>query len=287
MRSLFSSILLLLFGLQNLAVSAVKPVSNVEDLRAILATAGEGEVIELAAGEYQLTESLVVRGGVSLRGAGAGKTIIRPAPTWVPSTQSLPDPEVKIKGLDSSAYLIRLEDKAENIAISHLTLEGPAVHGAIFGFGNQQVELHHLHIENVLYCGIRSLGWKQANIHDCEFVDAGGKWKRGGVPGVDGGICGGAIFVTWISDSEIWNNRISRTIEGKERSHFGIKGRQGKRCKIHHNTINVNFSIEFPFEGDQDMEIHHNVLHGVVSIPKYAGGKVPESGRTFHIHHNY
>ena len=49
----------------------------------------------------------------------------------------------------------------------------------------------------------------------------------------------------------------------------------------------MNFSIEFPFEGADRFEIDHNILHGVVSIPKYAGGKVPESGRTYHVHHNY
>jgi hypothetical protein len=31
----------------------------------------------------------------------------------------------------------------------------------------------------------------------------------------------------------------------------------------------------------------HNVCHGTISIPKYAGGPVPKSGRTFHIHHNW
>lgn len=29
----------------------------------------------------------------------------------------------------------------------------------------------------------------------------------------------------------------------------------GKRPKIHHNTIEVNFSIDFPFENDEDIVI--------------------------------
>jgi nitrous oxidase accessory protein len=40
--------------------------------------------------------------------------------------------------------------------------------------------------------------------------------------------------------------------------------------------------MEFPFENDEDNEIDHNVCHGTISIPKYAGGVVPKSGRTFH-----
>ena len=139
-----------------------------------------------------------------------------------------------------------------------------------------------------MWSGIRTLGMKESKINDCEFVDAGGKWKKGGVvPGERGGISGGAMFLTWVKDSEIAHNQFRRTNQINARAHFGIKGRQGKRCRIHHNTINYGFSIEFPFEGDEDMEIDHNVLHGAVSIPKYAGGKVPESGSTFHIHHNY
>ncbi len=35
------------------------------------------------------------------------------------------------------------------------------------------------------------------------------------------------------------------------------------------------------------VEIDRNVLLAAVSIPKYAGGPAPKSGRTFHIHHNY
>ena len=41
-------------------------------------------------------------------------------------------------------------DKAENITISGMTLTGPQLHGAIFGFGNKNLHLHHLRIEDVL-----------------------------------------------------------------------------------------------------------------------------------------
>ena len=45
--------------------------------------------------------------------------------------------------------------------------------------------------------------------------------------------------------------------------------------------------MEFPFDNDEDNEIDHNVCHGTISIPKHAGGPVPKSGQTFHIHHNW
>lgn len=262
-------------------------VDNTEALVAAVRDGAEGETIEIAVGKYELSAPLEPKAGMTLRGAGMAETIITHTAAWKPSTKTLPDPEMKTQGMDTHAYLIRLTEKAPDITIENLTLRGPQLHGAIFGWGNENLHLHHLRIEDTLWTGIRTFAMKGAKIHDCEFIDAGGRWKKGGEPGVDGGITGGAIFAIWMADSEIAHNRFVRTQLDKQDEFYGIKGRQGKRCRIHHNTIEVNFSIEFPFENDEDMEIDHNVCHGTVSIPKYAGGPVPESGRTFHIHHNW
>ena len=262
-------------------------VTTTDALVAAVRDGAEGATIEIGAGTFELSAPLEPKAGMTIKGAGAGTTIITHTASWKPSTEKLPDSEANMDRIDTYAYLIRLQDKAADITISNLTLRGPRMHGAVFGRGNVNLHLHHLTIEDTLYCGIRCFASRQSRIHDCEFVDAGGKWKRGGIPGTDGGISGGAIFVTWMSDGEISHNRIRRTKEGGRHGHYGIKGRGGRRIHIHHNTISVNFSIEFPFEGADSFEIDHNILHGVVSIPKYAGGKVPESGSTFEIHHNY
>lgn len=263
------------------------PVTTVDGLVAAVQDAGEGDTVEIAPGIYRLESPLAVGAGLTIRGAGRGKTVLTHVPGWKPSTEKLPDSEVNLKRLDADAYLVRLRDKAGSITISDLTLKAPQLHGALFGFGNTGVHLHELGIEDTLYCGIRTFAMKESRIIDCEFVDAGGKWKKGGTPGVDGGISGGAIFATWMADTEIAHNRFTRTKEGREYGHYGIKGRGGRHIHIHHNTIGVNFSIEFPFDGADRFEIDHNILHGVISIPKFAGGKVPESGSTFRIHHNY
>jgi len=247
----------------------------------------EGLTIEIAPGVYELNAPLEPKPGMTIRGAGMTKTIITHVTGWKPSTKTLPDPEMKTQGMDTYAYLVRLKDNAAGITISDMTLRAPQLHGAVYGWKNQDLHLHHLRIENTLWTGIRTFLMRRAKIHDCEFIDAGGRWKRGGLPGVDGGITGGAIFPIWMADCEIAHNRFVRTQKGKADEFYGIKGRQGKRCRIHHNTIEVNFSIEFPFENDEDMEIDHNVCRGAISIPKYAGGPVPESGRTFYLHHNW
>jgi hypothetical protein len=261
-------------------------VDSAAALVAAVRDGAEGAIIEIAAGTYELEAPLEPKFGMTLKGAGMDKTILTNAAGWKPSTKTLPDPEMKTAGMDTTAFLLRLKDKAANITVSDLTLRGPQLHGAIYGWENLNAHLHHLRIRETLWTGIRTFLLKGAKIHDCEFIDAGGRWERG-EPGVKGGITGGAIFSIWMADCEISHNRFVRTRPGKAEEFYGIKGRQGKRCHIHHNTIDVNFSIEFPFENDEDVEIDHNVCRGTISIPKHAGGPVPKSGRTFFIHHNW
>ena len=275
---------LLLFFLAHSAIAA--PILSSKELMKAVASAGENSTIELGPGTFQITAPLDLKTGMTLKGAGMDQTIITHVPTWEPSVKTLPDPEMKTKGMDTRAYLICLADKASKITISNLTLKGPQLHGAIYGFGTTELHIHHTRIQDVLWSGIRTFAMQRAKIHDCEFIDAGGRWKRGGIPGIKGGITGGAIFAIWMKDSEVSHNRFWRTQMGKQDEFYGIKVRQSKRSRFHHNTIKVNFSMEFPFENDEDNEIDHNVCHGTLSIPKHSGGPVPESGKTFHIHHN-
>ncbi len=286
MLSISSAARLFIFALLPTVVNAARSVDSSAALAAAVRDGAEGATIEIAAGTYELNAPLEPKAGMTLKGAGMDRTIITHVAAWRPSTTTLPDPEMKTQGMDTQAYLLRLKDKAAGIMVCDMTLRGPQLHGAIFGSGNQDLHLHHLRIQETLWTGIRTFSMKGAKIHDCEFIDAGGRWERG-QPGIKGGITGGAIFPIWMADSEIFDNRFVRTRTDKAGEFYGIKGRQGKRCRIHHNTIEVNFSIEFPFENDEDVEIDHNVCHGTISIPKHAGGPVPASGRTFHIHHNW
>jgi len=261
-------------------------VTNGSELTRAVRDGAEGATIEIAAGTFMIDATLEPKAGMTLKGMGMEKSILTGAATWKPSTKTLPDPEMTVKGMDTHAYLIRLKDNAPGITISGLTLRDPSLHDAIFGWGNENLHLHHLHFQDILWAGIRTFSMKKAKIHDCEFIDAGGRWERG-TPGLKGGITGGAIFSIWMKDCEISDNHFVRTQMGAADEFYGIKGRQGKLCHIHHNTIEVNFSIEFPFENDEDMEIDHNTCHGTISIPKHAGGPVPASGSTFPIHHNW
>ena len=285
--SAMKSVALLLVACLASATVHAAPVATTEALIQAVNQGAAGSTVEIAAGTFFLKAPLEPKAGMTIRGAGIGQTILTGDSSWQPSLTTLPDPEMRTQGMDTHAYLLRLQDKAPDITISDMTLRGPQLHGALFGYANHNLHLHDLRIEDVLWAGIRTFSMKGAKIHDCEFIDAGGRWERGGVPGLKGGITGGAIFAIWMADSEIYHNRFTRTQMGKADEFYGIKVRQGKRCRIHHNTIEVNFSIELPFENDEDVEIDHNICHGTISIPKHAGGPVPESGRTFHIHHNW
>jgi len=269
-----------------LFAGAGQPVTTVEALVAAVKNGAEGDTIVLAEGNFELEATLELKAKMTLKGAGIGKTTLTHAAGWKPATEALPDPEMKLEGLDTDACLIRIQRDTGGVTIADMTLRAPQLHGAVFAWFHTDLHLHHLRIEETMWSGVRTFGMKRAKIHDCEFVDAGGRWSKG-KPGVKGGITGGGIFACWMADCEIYDNRFRRSRQEPEREFYGIKVRQAKRCRVHHNTIEVNFSMEFPFENDEDNELDHNVCHGTVSIPKYAGGAVPASGRTFHIHHNW
>ena len=261
-------------------------VANADELLAAAGAAKSGAQIELAAGTYRLPRQLVLTSGVTLKGAGVDKTILTNAEGWKANPATLPDTETDHEHFDRTGYLVRLDHKTKGVTVSDLTLMGPQMHGAILAHFSGDLQFHDLRIEDFMYCGIRSYAMQRVKIHDCTFVDAGQRWDKG-KPGLKGGLTGGGIFGIWMSDTEIWNCRFLDTKPGPNEHYYGIKGREARRCHIHHNTIEAGFSIELPFEGDEDVEIDHNILYSAVSIPKYAGGPVPKSGRTFHIHHNY
>jgi hypothetical protein len=268
------------------AAIAAGPITTSAELVAAVKAAADGETIELAAGTFELDAVLELKGKTTLRGAGLGKTILRAGAKRQHSTKSLPDPEMRLEGLDTDAYLLRVKRDTSNVTICDLTLKCDGVHGAIFSWFHKELTVRRVRIENAQWSGIRTFGMQKARITECEFENAGGRWSKG-QPGVKGGITGGGIFACWMADCEIDNNTFTRTDMAREREYYGIKVRQAQRCRVHHNTIEANFSMEFPFENDGDNELDHNVCYGTISIPKHAGGPVPKSGRTFRIHHNY
>lgn len=191
-------------------------MDNVPALVAAVRDGAEGTTVEIAAGTYELAAPLELKARMTLKGAGMDKTILTNAQGWKPQTKTLPDPEMKQEGLDTGAYLIRLKRDSAGITISDMTLHGPQLHGAVFAWFPTDLHLHHLRIKETRWSGVRTFGMKKAAIHDCEFIDAGGRWDKG-QPGVKGGLTGGGIFAVWMEDCEVSNNRFTRTQVTPER----------------------------------------------------------------------
>ncbi|MBD2231999.1 hypothetical protein [Phormidium tenue] len=243
--------------------------ANPINLNEVVAQSAPGDTVRVPSGIYELSSPLVLKPGMTLMGDGVERTVIKAASSWAPGLDGLPNQD------NPDAYLLKLID-INDIKVADLTLTGPTLHGAIYADDADQLELSHLQINNFAWSGVRTLGLSGLKVHDCQFIDAGGevKWTSG------------ALFMTHTEKSEFWNNLIQKS-EGLDRNFYGFKGRGGSNLRFHHNDVQVNFSLEYPFENDANIEIDHNRFDGVISIPKFGGGPVLNERRSFHIHHNW
>lgn len=261
-----------------LLVGSGRP-AHVSDVTGLIRAVNNGsasDTVVIESGVYALPGPLQPKEGMTIRGAGAGETVLCTADSWDPGVDGLPDRATDHTSANREAYLFDLGSGTNEVTISDMTLTGPQLHGAAYGNDCDYLTLRNLVVRDFLWSGIRTWRMDRASIHDVEFINAGGKF----------GVTGGGIYATWMKFSAIYDNTFIR-LDGAP-NFYGIKGRQFKHTRLHHNTIRVGFSIELPHENDHTVEIDHNYLDGAVSIPKgHGGGSVPQSGYTFNIHHNY
>lgn len=232
------------------------------------------DAIFIGPGVFELTAPLKPKTGMTIRGSGRGVTVLTAADSWNPGIDGLPEHGLNPDSVNRQAYLFSLDNQTERITLSDMTLRGPRLHGALFGDHCDFLELHNLSIEDFLWSSIRTFSMSDAKFHDNVFINAGGNFD---------GKTGGAVYMTWVKNSEFWNNRIYKT-DGK--NFYGFKCRQAKYCRFHHNTVQVSYSFEFRYEVDEGNEIDHNVCDGEISLLKPNGGPVFNNGHSFHIHHN-
>ncbi len=251
-------------------------ITNVTDLINAVNNGSAGDTVLIAPGVFELPYPLRPKDGMTIKGAGMGKTILMPVDSWVPVTTSPPDRELDVSTVNRNAYLINLDSYTTDVTISDMTLkdENPDLQGAVFGHECDGLEIYNCQIENFIWSGIRTFDMDFGMIHDNIFKNAGGKVKWNG----------GGVFVTYVTDSEFYNNWMYCT---NGNNYFGFKGRNAVRCRFHHNTVEVSFSIEFAFHNDAYCEIDHNILWGVISIPRGGGNTIIPDGYSWHIHHNW
>ncbi|MEM9071695.1 MAG: right-handed parallel beta-helix repeat-containing protein [Myxococcota bacterium] len=250
-----------------------RAVSNVAELRTALAE--ETGDIALAPGTYVLEQPLRPPAGTSICGSDPATTILEASADWTPPTDNLPGTGIDADDETPSAYLLRPTARTSDLLFRGITLRGPTVHGAFFCFGCENVEFANVAFDTFVWSAVRTFVATGLRIHDCTFHNAGGRFSP---------ASGGSIYNSYGSDHEFWNNRFTRD---RSIEVYGIKARGGDDIRIHHNDIRVNFAIEYPFENNRNVEIDHNYMNGVVSIPKFAGGRrLADDERSFHIHHN-
>ncbi|MEM9449737.1 MAG: glycosyl hydrolase family 28-related protein, partial [Cyanobacteria bacterium P01_E01_bin.6] len=238
--------------------------------------------IYIPEGIFEIGETVRVNtSDVNIVGAGSELSVLKNTDTFQIGIEGLPDSATEIDSANRDAYLFNIESDANNVSFKHMTLNGPEVHGAIFGYGINGLEISKIEFNSFLWSSIRLFNVEESSINNNTFIDAGGQARE------DSGQTGGSIYATFLKDSEIFNNVIDRT-EEREGNVFGIKGRRFVNTHIHHNTIRTSFAIELPFENDSSVEIDRNLFQGGgISIPKHGGGALPDDGLTFHIHHNF
>lgn len=127
MRSLPAAGLLVLFAVP--AVASAAPVETAAALVAAVKDGAEGATIEVAAGTFELAAPLELKARMTLKGAGIDKTTLTHTAGWKPATKTLPDPEMKLEGLDTDAYLVRVKRDTAGVTIADLTLHGPSCTG--------------------------------------------------------------------------------------------------------------------------------------------------------------
>ncbi|MEO1524772.1 MAG: glycosyl hydrolase family 28-related protein [Planctomycetota bacterium] len=235
----------------------------------------------LPPGTFEISESLQFSAGIDVLGAGAQRTTLTNTESLSFERADISDSEINASSVNRAGYLLDFDRDSDGSSLRDMTLTGEDMIGGVFANRSDDLEIAYSELNQFLYSGIRTFSVTGSEIHHNEFVNAGGrKLNNSG----DLGANGGGIFATFHVDAEVYNNRFS--LDNPETNYFGIKGRKWTDSRIHHNTIGTNFSIELPFENDRGVEIDHNSLAGVVSIPKFAGGPVFEEGYSFYIHHN-
>ncbi len=237
-------------------------------------------MIMIGAGTFELTAPLEPKSGMTIIGAGAGQTIIRNAASWNVGTTGLPDNGINQNTVDASAYLLSFPVGTTDVTLRGVTLTGPELHGALYCDNCDGLIIEENEFDDFLWSSIRIFRVDNGVIRRNSFVDAGGR------SGVTSGQTGAGIYATFTTATDIHDNRFTKTADHPS-NYFGIKGRKATDTRIFNNTIMVSFSIEFPFENDDSVEIFANYLNGVVSIPKFAGGPLLPSGESFIIRNNY
>jgi hypothetical protein len=272
----------------------LRPQTALRSLAAACRAAPAGQHnIYVDHGEFEETESSVLAPGVSIIGAGIGKSIFR----WK-ALCSLADNPMKF---DFNAFMIQMKDSS-NASISGITILGnlpddKRAHGGILAHEVRNVSIHNCEVIGLEFTGIWLSQATNSSVHHCRFEDCAHPSQQS---------CSGGLQLGDLTDCAIHHNHIR-----ENRGAYGIKTwktawinptdwfflGQNKvkltRVHFHHNDIKVlqqgawgggqpNMALELWNSDPDDCEIRHNRITGCVSLVD--GGRAP---KTIRVHHNH
>lgn len=267
------------------AQSAFKTLSA-----ACKATPAGANTIRVEVGAYEESESCVLAPGVSLSGAGIGKTIFQWKKTGNPMAMDYP------------SFLIQMKDSAD-ASISGITIIGSLpddkrAHAGIVAQGVRNVTIHDCELRGLEFTGIWLSDATDSSVHHCQFDDCAHP---------DQNSCTGALLLGHLTDCQLHHNTFR-----EKRGAYGIKtciplwyslngnwfelGRNKAkltRVHIHDNDIKLrpqgawgqgqtNMAVELWNSDPVDCEIYGNRINTCVSLVEGA-----ESPKTVRVHHNW
>lgn len=271
----------ILFSMLSCSLTKTVVIKNEEELGKALDKSKSGDIIKLKPGKYVLNNQMPIKSGITIKGAGVGRTIITANDTWLPGLKGLPANERVADSVNSNAYLFKMEE-IRDVTISDLTLTAPNLHGAVFANKCQNLNFNNLKFVDFCWSSIYTFDIRKFIIHDCVFENAGGKVKW----------LGAAIFNNRTVHGEFYNCKIYST-PGRGNNFVGFKGLGNDSSRIHHNTVETGgyiwgFCLEYMHSDNSHIEIDHNKFNERISIPKGGGGgKVNKGDYSFWIHHNW
>ena len=282
------------------ANTGTTPDSPLKSLHYALACAKEGSTVHIAEGKYIVdTLALKPASGVTVTGAGMGKTIIE-------SHLTLPPTEF-FSAWSGNGFLFVL-DGVENVTLENMTVKGciqdtsnkrndpTNAHGGVFVSKAKNVLVSGMEFDWFNYSGVFMGDSVESQIADCKF------WNSG-LP--DNSSCSGAIDLYNLTDCEIHGNYIR-----EDRGGYGIKGfpvgfnygnmKYSKltRVKIYNNDINLrqtggwmeemgitNMGIELWRTSADEVEIFNNIIWECTSLIGDSAENVDTYA--FRVYNNY
>ena len=224
----------------------------------------EPAVIRLATGQFAVEAPILLPTQTELLGVGFhGKEFSRlvASSTW-PLQESnheadlLPETMLQIErgSRDVKLYGVQFESAPEHL-----------IGGAIHVRDGDGIEIHTCRFRDFRWFGITALFSQNLNVHGCGFHHCSQQKK---------GHRLGQIYTSWIKDSRIGHCRLVPKPNG---GGYGYKGGGHENVEIHDNLIEpCYFAIESPHESEYGLHIHHNELHGAISVPKGGPGADPQ-----------